>query len=297
MLKHWLHAFRPRTLPLAMSSIITGSALAAFWQAFRWPVFVLALLTAILLQVLSNLANDLGDHQHGTDDDSRVGPKRAVQSGAISAATMKRAMWICGTLALAAGIALIIAALGLTLQSLAFLLVGLLAIAAAVKYTFGSNPYGYAGLGDISVLLFFGPVGVAGSCFLHAGSFLPATALPALGIGLLSTAMLNLNNMRDIRGDAANGKRTVAVRLGMAAAMRYHAFLIYGGFACLVLFSALHFRGWRQFVFVAAFVLLERHLRVVRRNMEPAALDPQMKVLALTTLLTALLFSLGLITG
>lgn len=295
MLKHWIHAFRPRTLPLATSSIITGSALAAFWQAFRWPVFLLALLTAILLQVLSNLANDIGDHEHGTDNDSRVGPQRAVQSGAISPQAMKRALWACGTLALATGVVLILVALGHGARAVAFLLIGLLAIAAAVKYTFGSNPYGYAGLGDISVLLFFGPVGVTGACFLHAGTFLPATVLPALGIGLLSTAVLNLNNMRDIRGDAANGKRTVAVRLGMAGAKRYHAFLIYGGFACLLMFTLLHFRGWWQLAFVLGFVLLDRHLRTVQRTEVPRDLDPQMKVLALTTLLTALLFSLGLI--
>lgn len=297
MLKHWLHAARPRTLPLAMSSIVTGSALAAFFHDFRWPVFLLALLTAVLLQVLSNLANDLGDYLHGTDSHLRVGPQRAVQGGAITPGAMKKAIWLCGLLALASGIALIITAIGFTAPTLIFLLIGLLAIGAAVKYTFGSNPYGYAGLGDISVLLFFGFVGVTGTFYLHAGTFDPLPVLPALGIGLLATGVLNLNNMRDISGDASNGKRTLAVRMGASMAKRYHAFLIYGGLACLVLFTTFHFRGWWQYAFVLCFLPLDRHLRTVQRNKEPRELDPQMKVLALTTLFTAMLFSLGLIPG
>ena len=294
-MKHWIHAFRLRTLPLAMSSIITGSALAAFHSECRWPVFGLALLTAILLQVLSNLANDLGDHLHGTDNEVRVGPQRSVQSGAISTAAMKRAMWICGLLAFVSGIALIVVALGETATTIVFLLIGLLAIGAAVKYTFGSNPYGYAGFGDVSVLLFFGIVGVMGTFYLHTGSFVPATILPAIGIGLLSTAMLNLNNMRDIHGDAANGKRTLVVRMGTARAKRYHAALVLIGFASLVLFYATHFRTWWQYVFILSFVAMGRHLRFVMKNTEPRALDPHMKFLALTTLVTALLFSLGLV--
>ncbi|MBS1546657.1 MAG: 1,4-dihydroxy-2-naphthoate polyprenyltransferase [Bacteroidetes bacterium] len=297
MLRPWIHALRLRTLPLAISSILTGSALAAFYHGFRWPVFLLALLTAVLLQVLSNLANDLGDHLHGTDDHSRVGPQRAVQSGAISPVAMKRAMWACGLLALVCGLALIIVALGLSATMLVFLLIGLLAIGAAVKYTFGSNPYGYAGFGDISVLLFFGMVGVAGTLFLHTGAFNRAALLPALGIGLLCAAVLNLNNMRDIAGDAANGKRTLAVRMGSSTAKRYHALLIYGGLACLVIFTATHFKGWWQLAFVLGFLPLDRHLRTVQRNTVPRELDPQMKVLALSTLVTALLFSLGLIPG
>ncbi|MGB3870994.1 MAG: 1,4-dihydroxy-2-naphthoate polyprenyltransferase [Flavobacteriales bacterium] len=294
-MKHWIHAFRLRTLPLAMSSIITGSALAAFHSEFRWPVFGLALLTAILLQVLSNLANDLGDHLHGTDNEVRVGPQRSVQSGAISTVAMKRAMWICGLLAFVSGVALVVVALGVTATTIVFLLIGLLAIGAAVKYTFGSNPYGYAGFGDISVLLFFGIVGVIGAFYLHTRSSVPATILPAIGIGLLSTAMLNLNNMRDIHGDAANGKRTLVVRMGTARAKRYHAALVLIGFASLVLFSATHFRTWWQYVFILSFVAMDRHLRFVMKNTEPRALDPHMKFLALTTLVTALLFSLGLV--
>jgi 1,4-dihydroxy-2-naphthoate octaprenyltransferase len=290
----WIHAFRPRTLPLAASGIITGSALAAFFGDFRWPVFGLALLTALLLQVLSNLANDLGDHLHGADNAERVGPQRAVQGGAISPAAMKRAMWACGLLALAAGIALVVMALGMSLGTGVFLLLGLLSIAAAVKYTYGANPYGYAGLGDASVLLFFGILGVAGTFYLHTSGFQAAVLLPAFGIGLLATGVLNLNNMRDISNDARSGKHTVAVRLGLARAKAYHAMLVLLGYACLVLFTATHFRSWWQYLFVIAFLPADRHLRTVLRTQAPQALDPQLKILALTTLVTALLFSLGL---
>lgn len=294
-MKHWLHAFRPRTLPLAMSSIITGSALAEFFHGFRWSVFGLALLTAILLQVLSNLANDLGDHQHGTDNDARVGPQRAVQSGAITPGRMERAMIICAVLAFLSGCTLITVALGFTGKTLAFLLIGLLAMGAAVKYTFGRKPYGYAGLGDLSVFLFFGIVGVGGTLFLHTASLPALVLLPASGFGLLATGVLHLNNMRDAHNDAASGKHTVAVRLGPARARTYHALLVLGGFACLVLFTAFRFRSWWQYLFLLLFPVLDRHLRTALRNKEPRDLDPQLKVLSLATLVTALLFSLGII--
>jgi len=295
MLKHWLAAFRLRTLPLAVSSIIAGSALAWFHGAFQAPVLVLALITAILLQILSNLANDLGDHQHGTDNQERVGPQRAVQSGAISPAAMRRAMIICGALAFASGIALIITALGLSPVTLAFLLLGLLAIGAAVKYTFGRNPYGYAGLGDLSVLLFFGIVGVCGTYYLHTGYIDTIIQLPAFGCGLLSTGVLNVNNLRDIRNDKSSGKITMAVRLGFDAAKGYHGILLMGGLLCLIAFTAVAFRGMPQWGWLITLPALGTHLRTVLRAHDPASLDPQLKKLALITFFTALAFSAGLI--
>lgn len=295
MLKHWLAAFRLRTLPLAVSSIIAGSALAWFHGAFQAPVLVLALITAILLQILSNLANDLGDHQHGTDNQERVGPQRAVQSGAISPAAMRRAMIICGALAFASGIALIITALGLSPVTLAFLLLGLLAIGAAVKYTFGRNPYGYAGLGDLSVLLFFGIVGVCGTYYLHTGYIDTIIQLPAFGFGLLSTGVLNVNNLRDIRNDKSSGKITMAVRLGFDAAKGYHGILLMGGLLCLIAFTAVAFRGMPQWGWLITLPALGTHLRTVLRAHDPASLDPQLKKLALATFFTALAFSAGLI--
>ncbi len=303
-MKHWLHAFRLRTLPLALSSILVGSALAYVAERFNYSgppqfkpaVMALALLTATLLQVLSNLANDLGDHQHGTDNADRVGPQRAVQSGAITPAQMKRAMLICGGLALISGCALIIVALGFTLKTLLFLLLGLAAIGAAVKYTFGKNPYGYAGLGDISVFLFFGIVGVCGTFYLHSGSMHPLVWLPAAAFGLLSTGVLNVNNMRDIHNDAASGKRTLVVRMGARNARIYQTALVLGGVLCLVLFTALLSPGqWTMWLFLLVVPGFIIHLRKVWTTRTPRDLDPQLKVLAMGTFLTAILFSLGLV--
>ena len=302
-MKHWLKAFRLRTLPLAVSSIIVGSALAYVTDHFRYSapaqfspiVLVLALVTAILLQILSNLANDLGDHQHGTDNKDRIGPQRAVQSGAISPAAMKRAMIICGVLAFTSGCTLIIVALGFSSTMLLFLLLGLAAIGAAVKYTFGKNPYGYAGLGDVSVFLFFGIVGVCGTFFLHAGFIHTLLVwLPAIAFGSLSTGVLNVNNMRDIHNDAASGKRTMVVRMGSDNARIYHTALVVGGLTCLASFALLTQR-WQPWLFLLTLPVFIIHLRKVWTITDPRALDPQLKVLAMGTFLTALLFSLGLI--
>jgi 1,4-dihydroxy-2-naphthoate octaprenyltransferase len=300
-LSAWLHAFRLRTLPLAVSSIIVGSALAQAsgglfeGMEFHPEVFILALLTAVFLQVLSNLANDLGDHLHGTDNQQRVGPQRAVQSGVIAPGQMQRAMLICGTLAFVSGCALITVALGLSITTLIFLLIGLAAIGAAVKYTFGSNPYGYAGLGDISVFLFFGIVGVCGTFYLHTHWFHPALLLPAAAFGLLSSGVLNVNNMRDIVNDGASGKRTLVVRMGTAKAKVYQTTLVLGGILSLVLFTAQASISWSRWLFLLAAPGLILHLKRVWTTQEPRDLDPQLKVLALSTFLTALLFALGLI--
>ena len=300
-MKHWLSAFRLRTLPLAVSSILVGSALASNWtdvqgwRQFSYNVLYLALLTAILLQVLSNIANDLGDHQHGADNNNRIGPERAVQSGSISPVAMKRAMLICGALAFISGCALIITALGSSLTTFFFLVIGLTAIGAAVKYTFGRDPYGYSGLGDVSVFLFFGIVGVCGTFFLHAQRFAPLVLLPAAAFGLLSAGVLNVNNMRDIENDGASGKRTLVVRMGSANARIYHTALVVIGVLCLVFFTSMSEPSWQQWLFLLVVPGFVVHLRRVWTTTDPRALDPQLKVLAMGTFITALTFSLGLI--
>lgn len=268
---------------------------SCFVSLYRTEVLVLALLTAILLQILSNLANDLGDHQHGTDNMDRVGPQRAVQSGAISSAAMKRAMVICGVLAFISGCALITIALGTTTTTLLFLLLGVGAIGAAVKYTFGKNPYGYAGLGDVSVFFFFGIVGVCGTFYLHTSHFESMVLLPATAMGLLSAGVLNLNNMRDMANDRASGKRTLVVRMGSERAKVYHGALVVGGFGSLGVFSSFYGQGWMFWLFLLALPGFIIHLKRVLANTEPRLLDPQLKTLAMTTFLTAILFSLGLI--
>ena len=189
---------RLRTIPLAISSILMGSFLSAADGLFRWEVLLFASMTAIFLQVLSNLANDYGDSIHGADSADREGPSRSVQTGAISASTMKSAIAVFAVLSLCSGIALIFLSDLSTKESWLFFGLGLAAIAAAYYYTNGSRPYGYSGLGDISVFLFFGMLGVLGTYYLHTGSFGGILILPAMTVALFSVAVLNVNNIRDM---------------------------------------------------------------------------------------------------
>ncbi|MDX5321873.1 MAG: 1,4-dihydroxy-2-naphthoate octaprenyltransferase [Bacteroidota bacterium] len=236
--KAWIGALRLRTLPLAAGGIILGSFLPEVQLAFSWTVFALALLTAFGLQILSNLANDYGDFVKGTDNEQRVGPQRALQSGAISKGEMKKALFLCGGLTLASGIALLALSFGpeQMTQALWMLGVGLVAIWAAIQYTVGKRAYGYSGMGDLFVLLFFGLVSVWGITFLFLGELNTALLYPAISYGLLATGVLNINNMRDIENDKASGKNTLVVLLGAKNARMYHALLILGAF----LFSGLY---------------------------------------------------------
>lgn len=292
----WISAARLRTLPLALSSILLGSFLAAYAGAFRWEVMALAILTTICLQVLSNLANDYGDSKHGADSAERKGPERAVQSGIITSTQMKHAMALFVVFSFVSGIALLIVALGWNLKLfLVFLLLGVAAIAAAVYYTSGDKPYGYVGLGDFSVLVFFGFVGVLGTCFLHTGAFEAAYLLPGATSGLFATAVLNINNIRDIESDRNAGKRSVPVRIGRSNAVVYHWFLLSGGWVCAILFTLLQFESWVQLVYlVSAPLFILNGLRVSSTTV-PADLDPYLKQMALSTLLFVLLFGLGLV--
>lgn len=293
----WLHAARPRTLPLALSSSLMGSFAALHDGRFRWNVFGLALLTTLFLQILSNLANDYGDSVNGADNAERVGPARAVQSGAISAGTMKRAVVVTSVLAFISGILLIGAGVGYTHWQpwLAFLAVGVVAILSAVFYTAGSNPYGYKGFGDLFVFLFFGIVAVCGTYYLHTGILRPAVLLPASVIGLLSTAVLNLNNMRDVEGDAKTGKRTMVVMMGSGMARIYHLLMIAGAMAAFLLWSFRHESSATSFIYLLVFPLLARHLVFVFRNKIPRELDSQLKFLALSTFLLVILYGLGIL--
>ena len=215
-MKKWINAFRLRTLPLAFSCIIMGSGLAFGDGQFNSKVFVLALITTLFLQILSNLANDYGDFVKGTDNKNRVGPDRTLQSGLITKDEMVKAMWIIALLCSVFGVWLIYEGTkGLDLHRAGFFaILGLAAMGAAVKYTMGKNPYGYAGLGDIFVFLFFGWLGVLGSYFLHTHTLNWELLLPASSIGFFTTAVLNINNMRDHLADAKSGKNTLVVSLG-----------------------------------------------------------------------------------
>lgn len=293
-MKNWLAAFRLRTLPLALASIGMGAFLAAGSGAFNLVVFGLCALTTILLQVLSNLANDYGDSIHGADNVERQGPSRAVQSGAISKEAMKRAIIIFVLLSLISGVGLIYVAFGwLTFNFLLFLGIGALAIVAAITYTAGYRPYGYAGLGDISVLIFFGFVAVMGSAYLYEGVLNWDYLLPAISIGLFSVAVLNVNNIRDIESDVKAGKKSIPVRIGRAAAVRYHWFLLFVGTSASVFYVLLNFDVYTEFLFVLTIPLLLVNAFAVKNKTTAAQLDPFLKQMALSTLAFVILFGLG----
>lgn len=293
----WLVSFRLRTLPLALSTIILGSFLAAFQENFHWTVFILAALTTLFLQILSNLANDYGDAVHGVDNGGRVGPKRSLQAGTISLLQMRNAIILFVVLSLLSGILLLTeGAGGLKLSSGLFMfVVGIAAIGAALKYTIGKNPYGYAGLGDIAVFLFFGIVGVMGSNFLHTHQLALLTILPAMSIGFFSTGVLNLNNLRDKDNDAACGKRTLVVQLGVTSAKRYHTFLLISGMASAMIFSFLIEAGNWKWIYLLSYPLFFRSIYVVIKNKDTSLLDPELRVLAMSTLLFSILFGVGLL--
>lgn len=249
----WLNAFRLRTLPLALASILSGSAIALVDKAFSWPILFWAIGTTILLQVLSNLANDYGDYQNGADNAGRIGPQRTVQAGLISPAAMKKGIVLCGLLAFAAGLALVWIAFSDDLRFLfGFLLIGLASLAAAVFYTAGKKPYGYRALGDLSVFLFFGLIGVLGVYTLYTRSFSLLALLSASAVGANATAVLNLNNMRDRENDMASGKRTIAGLLGFNGSRAYHTLLLFIAFFG---WEALFFLTFDLFIALAAQVL------------------------------------------
>lgn len=293
----WIKAFRLRTLPLAMSATILGSFLAYANATFKWTVFIFGMMTTLFLQVLSNLANDYGDALKGTDNENRLGPLRVTQSGLVTRRHMRWMITLFVTLSLVSGILLIHAGLGhgKAWVYMLFLLLGLTAIYAAIKYTIGKKPYGYAGLGDLMVFVFFGILGVAGTYYLHTNHFYPALLLPASAIGLFSMGVLNLNNMRDIENDRSNGKRTLAVRLGQNRAKIYHLTLLGAGFVMSLAYTIIHFRSAWQFLFMLALPLLVSDARKVWVNVMPAELNAELKKLALATLLFSLSFGIGLI--
>ena len=308
-MKHWIEAARLRTLPLSVSGILVGSIYALAnptreiltpTQVFNWKIFGFAMLTTLGLQILSNFANDYGDGIRGTDNADRVGPKRAIQSGVISPAAMKRAIVVTALLTLLSAICLIYFSfkddnIG---YSIFFLALGLLAIASAIRYTVGNTAYGYRGYGDMFVFVFFGLVSTLGVNFLHSKQFDLQLVLPAISIGLLSTGVLNLNNMRDEASDKKAGKNTLVVKIGGAAAKKYHYFLVITAMVLVLVFAIIYNgTGFRfdQYIFVAAYFPLAGHLLRVYRNGDARLLDPELKRLAISTFLLAVLLSLGLI--
>lgn len=295
-IKAWLSAARLRTLPLSVSGILVGSFYAFSQGLVNLWILTFALFTTLGLQVLSNFANDYGDGIKGTDNENRIGPKRAIQSGAITIKAMKKGIIITALLTLAAAITLIYLSFGRDdfAYSLFFFFLGVAAITAAIKYTVGNFAYGYRGLGDLFVFIFFGLVSVLGSYFLFAKQLDNFILLPAIAIGLLSVGVLNLNNMRDQVSDAASGKNTLVVKIGGKNAKIYHYFIILAPLLLMVIFAILYNFRPVQYVFLIAYIPFLIHLKTVAQNKIPKMLDPELKKVALSTFLLSILFCISL---
>ena len=279
-LKTWIKASRPRTVLLSFSGVLLGAFLSIakvpepVEGPTQWLTLLFCALTAILLQVLSNLANDYGDFKKGTDGAKRVGPQREMQSGAITEQEMKRGLAITAALCLVSGALLIFVFAGLTWQELAvFAALGLGAVLAALLYTLGKRPYGYRGLGDLFCFLFFGWAAVAGTYYLATKSLDFSVLLPASAMGFLSNSVLNINNMRDVENDKASGKNSLVVKLGLKKAFVYHCLLIVGAFVYLTVYLILHYAAWYPYLFWLLFPLFLKDLIAIKKT-KPELLDP-----------------------
>lgn len=293
-IKPWIQAARLRTLPLSVSGIIVGSAYAYYQNHFDGLIFILALVTTLAFQILSNFANDYGDGIKGTDA-HRIGEKRMVALGIITPQNMKKAVILMSIFSLAVAVGLIYVSFGAAhfLYSVLFLLLGLASISAAIKYTVGSTAYGYSGFGDVFVFVFFGWVSVIGSNFLYTHVIDWKLFLPASSIGLLSVAVLNLNNMRDIDNDTIAGKNTLVVKMGLQWAKKYQE-------ACISIASIL-FVVFCLLVKVTAIpvilinIPLIQHIGKIKKSEKYEDFDPELKKVALSTFALSVLFWLTLI--
>ena len=305
-MKHWIQAARLRTLPLSVSGIIVGSFYAMSQAMFNWKIILFALSTTLGLQILSNFANDYGDGLKGTDNQDRVGPKRTIQSGAITPEAMKRAIILTSMLTLLSAVLLIYVSFkdhyfG---YSIFYFLLGVLAIASAIRYTVGNTAYGYKGYGDLFVFIFFGWVSTLGVYFMFAKEMDWLLVLPASAIGFMSVGVLNLNNMRDEASDKKSNKNTIVVKIGGKNAKKYHYFLIVSAMALILVFGILfdiyrdsdpfHF-NFDMYFFLAAYIPLTLHLIRVHKNQDPKLLDPELKKLALSTFALSVLLALCMI--
>lgn len=296
-MKHWIQAARLRTLPLSVSGIIVGSFYAMSQALFNWNIVFWALVTTLGFQILSNFANDYGDGIKGTDNEDRVGPKRTIQSGLISPKQMKKALIITSLVTLLSAIALIYVAFKdhNLLFSFFYLLLGILAIASAIRYTVGNSAYGYSGFGDLFVFIFFGLVSTLGIYFMFAKEMDWLLILPATAIGFLSVAVLNLNNLRDEASDRKSNKNTIVVKIGASNAKIYHYFLIVSAMILIIEFSYFKDFTFDQYLFVIAYFPLLKHLKTVYNNKNPKELDPELKKVAVSTFTLSVLLSLCMI--
>tara|TARA_R110002126_G_scaffold200763_6_gene348335 strand:- start:1960 stop:2868 length:909 start_codon:yes stop_codon:yes gene_type:complete len=291
----WISTMRLRTLPLSIAGIILAAFLAHYNGVFEWKIFILAILTTLSFQILSNLANDYGDGVKGTDNENRIGPERAIQSGEISPEELMNAIKLNIVISIILAFTLIFSAFGVKhfLLTIFFFSLGIGSIISAIRYTMGNNAYGYKGMGDVFVFVFFGLVSVIGCYVLFAKQIDHVIFLPAITIGLLSTAVLNLNNMRDRLSDKKSNKITLAVKLGEKNVKIYHNILVLGAIILSGLFGLLYFTSLYNLIFIITYIPLLLHLKRVNGNIDPKLLDPELKKLALTTVLLAILMGIG----
>ena len=291
----WISSIRLRTLPLSISGIILASCLAAYDGVFDWGIFTLAILTTLSFQILSNLANDYGDGIKGTDNNDRIGPERAIQSGKITPEELFNGIKINILVSIGLAFFLVFWSFGVShfWLTLFFFLLGIASVAAALRYTIGAKAYGYRGLGDVFVFVFFGLISVVGCYVLYAKQVNHVVYLPAITVGLLSTGVLNLNNMRDRVSDEKSNKITLAVKLGGKRAKTYHNALITMAIVTSALFGVLYYTSPFNLMFIVAYIPLILHLKRVNKNTIPKQLDSELKKLALTTVLLAILMGVG----
>jgi len=297
-MNRWIEAARPRTLPLAISSILLGNFLAYAAGKFSFLTASLAILTTLLLQILSNFANDLGDSKNGVDNKNRKVALRAVQTGKISSSEMKNAVIIAASLSFISGISLLYFALQYAKPQtiITFVGLGLLAIVAAIAYTVGKRPYGYMGLGDISVFLFFGWVGTFGTYYLQTEVLNYYILIPASGCGFLSVAVLNLNNLRDIENDRKTGKLSIPVRIGKLYGFYYQKTIMLLGICTFIIY--LMYQGKpiqlsQNIIIMAGWYPLVQIIKQLNSKMTPAQIDPYLKKTALSTLFMIVIFGVS----
>lgn len=292
-----IRSMRLRTLPLSLAGVVLGTCAAlsdSQWR-FSWSVVVLTLLTAALLQILSNLSNELGDYLSGTDTADRQGPKYSLQCGNLSVRDFRVLIAVMAVLCCVVGAGMIYASYCtfMTLQPLALLLLGAAAVWAATQYTLGKNPYGYRGLGDVAVFVFFGLASVLGSYLVQAHTLKWAMILPAVSIGLFSVGVLNVNNIRDMESDRGT-RVTVPLKLGARWAKIYQTFLVVGGILSMAGFLCLYALRPLSWMALLAFLpFYAVHLFGVWRR-SGRELDGMLPLLVITTFVMALTIGLTL---
>ena len=292
-LKSWIRAARPRTVLLSFSGVLMGSFLALNDERCYPSVLIFAAITAVLLQILSNLANDYGDFTKGIDNTQRIGPKREMQNGNITKHEMQIGIGLAGLLCAISGCILLFISFikSSSWNEIAvFAALGVAAILAALFYTLGKHPYGYQGLGDLFCFIFFGWAAVAGTYYLATKNLDFSVLLPATSMGFMSNAVLNINNMRDYESDKASGKNSLVVKIGSQNAFVYHAFLLIGGFVCLSVFLIIRHCAFYTHFFWLLFPLFAKDLTIIKRNLKTHQFDPLLPKQVRNTFLLTVVF-------